>query len=185
MMRINTAAMAGMIRCGKAAQRGLYSVAMQIRELLIDTSNHTQPARVIENLSAQEATQHISGAPHSIAEILAHMVFWQEWVQRRCEGIAQPVPPAAKEGWPEVQKDTWQALETRFVNGLEALVRMGESSDLDQKIVPAVEVPHLADMTRRDGLIHVANHNAHHLGQIVVLRQLMGLWPPPSGGMTW
>jgi hypothetical protein len=39
--------------------------------------------------------------------------------------------------------------------------------------------------TRFLALVHVANHNAHHLGQIVLLRQLMGRWPPPSGSWTW
>jgi hypothetical protein len=28
-------------------------------------------------------------------------------------------------------------------------------------------------------------HNAHHLGQIILLRQLFGAWPPPSGRFTW
>jgi len=158
---------------------------MHIRELLIDTINHVPPARAIENVSAQEAMRRLSGASHSIAEILAHMVFWQEWVQRRCEGVGEAIPHKATLSWPDVQRDTWPALQSRFVDGLEGFVKMAESGELDQKIVPAVEVPHLADMTRRDAVIHVAIHNAHHLGQIIILRQIMGLWPPPSGGMTW
>ncbi len=28
-------------------------------------------------------------------------------------------------------------------------------------------------------------HNSCHLGQIVLLRRLLGSWPPPSGGDTW
>jgi uncharacterized damage-inducible protein DinB len=39
--------------------------------------------------------------------------------------------------------------------------------------------------TTRDALVHVAHHNAYHLGQIVSLRQAMGVWPPASGGWTW
>src|SRR5262245_56477478 len=162
-----------------------YSPGMHVRELLIDTINHVPPARAIENLSAQEATRRLSGASHSIAEIIAHRIFWQEWLHRRCEGIGDPLPHKAMLSWPDVQGDTWPALQTRFVAGLDALVKMADSSELDQKVVPAVEVPHLADMTRRDAVIHAANHNAHHLGQIIILRQMMGLWPPPSGGMTW
>lgn len=34
-------------------------------------------------------------------------------------------------------------------------------------------------------LIAVAAHNSYHAGQAVVLRQLLGMWPPPSGGLTW
>jgi uncharacterized damage-inducible protein DinB len=53
------------------------------------------------------------------------------------------------------------------------------------RILPAIEVPPLAHYTLRDAAVHAANHNAHHLGQIITLRQLMGLWPPRSGGFTW
>jgi hypothetical protein len=31
----------------------------------------------------------------------------------------------------------------------------------------------------------MATHTAHHLGQIIVLRQLLGAWPPPAGSWTW
>lgn len=34
-------------------------------------------------------------------------------------------------------------------------------------------------------LIAVAAPNSYHAGQAVVLRQLLGKWPPPSGGLTW
>jgi uncharacterized damage-inducible protein DinB len=158
---------------------------MHIHELLVETVNHVPPAHAIENLSAQQAMERLSGASHSIAEIVGHMVFWQEWVQQRCNGVAQPIPKKAALGWPDVQGDTWPALQARFVNGLDGLAKMAERGELDLKVAPAVEVPHLADLTRRDALTHVGLHNAHHLGQIVVLRQIMGLWPPPSGGMTW
>jgi hypothetical protein len=31
----------------------------------------------------------------------------------------------------------------------------------------------------------IAAHDAYHLNRIVLLRQLFGAWPPPSGGDTW
>ena len=158
---------------------------MHVRELLIETTTHVPPSRAIENVSADEAVRRFSGVSHSMAEILAHMVFWQEWFRRRCEGVGEPIPQKAAEGWPEVHRDTWPALRSRFIDDLELFVKMAESSDLDQRIVPALEVQPLAHMTKRDAVIHVANHNAHHLGQIIILRQIMGLWPPPSGGLTW
>ncbi len=34
-------------------------------------------------------------------------------------------------------------------------------------------------------LASIANHNAYHLGQVVLLRQLLDSWPPPSGGDSW
>ena len=66
-----------------------------------------------------------------------------------------------------------------------ALELAAEPGRLDQPITPAIELPELGNYVVRDALIHMATHNSHHLGQIVTLRQLMGLWPPRGGGWTW
>jgi hypothetical protein len=31
----------------------------------------------------------------------------------------------------------------------------------------------------------IGAHNSYHLGQVVQLRQMLGAWPPASGGLTW
>ncbi len=69
---------------------------------------------------------------------------------------------------------------------LERAVALGEQDGrLDDPIAPAIEFPPLAHYSIRDALVHMANHNSHHLGQVILLRQVMGLWPPPSGSWTW
>jgi DinB superfamily len=110
-------------------ERGsLYSPTMHVRELLIETTTHVPPSRAIENVSADEAVRRFSGVSHSMAEILAHMVFWQEWFRRRCEGVGEPIPQKAAEGWPEVHRDTWPALRSRFIDDLERFVKMEQCS---------------------------------------------------------
>lgn len=51
--------------------------------------------------------------------------------------------------------------------------------------MPAIEAPGLGHYTIADALTHLAIHNAHHLGQIVTIRQILGVWPPPDGSWTW
>jgi len=31
----------------------------------------------------------------------------------------------------------------------------------------------------------IASHTSYHAGQVVLVRQMLGTWPPPSGGVTW
>jgi uncharacterized damage-inducible protein DinB len=31
----------------------------------------------------------------------------------------------------------------------------------------------------------IAAHNSYHLGQIVLIRRMLGAWPPPGGGDSW
>jgi uncharacterized damage-inducible protein DinB len=91
----------------------------------------------------------------------------------------------AATGWPEVSPGMWPRLRDDFVEELEGLAAFGSRSALDRRLDPPIEFPPLASYTVGDALIHVANHNAHHLGQVILLRQIMGSWPPPSGGWTW
>ena len=86
----------------------------------------------------------------------------------------------------DLAADSWALIEKQFIEGLEHAVALGgDEARLHAPISPAIEFPPLASYTIRDALVHMAHHNAHHLGQIVTLRQIMGLWPPPSGGWTW
>ena len=93
---------------------------------------------------------------------------------------------SAATGWPAVAPGTWPELHRQFLSTLERAAALGaEPGRLAAPIAPAIEFPPLASFTIRDALVHMATHNAHHLGQVITLRQIMGLWPPPSGSYTW
>jgi uncharacterized damage-inducible protein DinB len=166
---------------------------MNARELLLEPIAYMPPARAIEGLSTEDAERRHPGANHSIAEIIAHLTFWQEWFIRRCESTADPMPTSAATGWPAVAPGSWPTLSQRFVDGLHRAVEIGEPFDsaqgkragLDRPIAPPTEFPALANYSVRDVLTHIAYHNSHHLGQVITIRQMMGCWPPPSGSYTW
>jgi len=65
-------------------------------------------------------------------------------------------------------------VEARNASLLEVEVRCPSRPDQPTRI-----------MTVREQLESLGAHNAYHFGRIVLLRQLKGLWPPPSGGDTW
>jgi uncharacterized damage-inducible protein DinB len=85
-----------------------------------------------------------------------------------------------------VSAEGWPALVARFDAGLERAARIGEDeARLARPVTPALEFPPLAHYTVRDALVHIAQHNSHHLGQIITTRQLLKAWPPPAGSWTW
>lgn len=157
---------------------------MHPRELLVDTVAHIPPPHALEGLTLEQAGRTVPGATHSIAELVAHMTFWMEWFVARCEGRAEPPPATAAAGWPAAAPGDWPEFQGRFLAALERLVRLGEEG-LDRPVSPPIEFPPLAHYTIGDALAHAATHNAHHLGQIITLRQIIGCWPPPSGSWTW
>jgi uncharacterized damage-inducible protein DinB len=158
---------------------------MNVREILLAPIAYLPPPNLLDGLTSEQAEARAGTLPHSTAAIVAHLVFWQEWFLARCEGRDAALAQSAAEGWPSVAPGSWPALRDRFLAGLEALVALGERTPADRRITPAIEFPPLAEYTVGDALVHVATHNAHHLGQIVLLRQIQGTWPPPAGGLTW
>jgi uncharacterized damage-inducible protein DinB len=157
---------------------------MDPRPLLLDTVPFLSPRHALDGLTPELADRRVPGAPHSIAEILAHLAFWQDWFCGRCGATAAPMPQKAAIGWPAPETGSWEALRQRFLDGAERLARFGET-DGQRRIDPPLEFPPLANYTVEEVVVHVANHNAHHIGQIVLLRQMLGAWPPPAGAYTW
>jgi uncharacterized damage-inducible protein DinB len=148
---------------------------------------HLEPDAVLDGLTADQAHAKPHGLPHSIAEIVAHMCYWQEWFNN-CAVIGfTGIAEHAVDGWPAVQPNAWDALRMRYLHAVEEAKRIAAESDLlgDPVLPPGVDVPSLANESRGAGLLHAAVHNSHHLGQIITIRQLLGLWPPPAGTITW
>jgi uncharacterized damage-inducible protein DinB len=159
---------------------------MSPREILVDTFAHMPPRQLLDGLTDDDAERKCAPLPHSIAEVVAHLEFWQAWFLKRCQGEAAPMAASAAAGWPGAGPGGWPALRARFLDGLEHAAALGgENGRRDALVTPAIEFPPLARMTVGDVVVHLATHNAHHLGQVVLLRQLVGCWPPPAGSYTW
>jgi uncharacterized damage-inducible protein DinB len=116
-----------------------------------------------------------SGAPHSAWQLLEHLRIAQHDILDFC------VNPAYKEmHWPD---DYWPApappTPTAWDEAIEAydkdlialrnLVR--HQADL------LVTIPHGNGQTYLREILLVADHNAYHVGQIVLVRHLLGIWP--------
>jgi uncharacterized damage-inducible protein DinB len=158
---------------------------MHLRQLLTETHAYMPPRHALEGLSSDLAERRPSPRLHSIAEIVAHLTFWQAWFLKRCDGIAEAMPQQARDGWPPVAQGSWPELQARFLADLDRAASLPDRGDVDRRIEPPIEFPPLAQFTVRDALTHLATHNAHHLGQAITLRQMLEAWPPPQGSWTW
>jgi uncharacterized damage-inducible protein DinB len=145
------------------------------------------PAAVLDGLTADDAHAKPHNLPHSIAEIVAHMCYWQEWFNHCAVDGFTGIARHAADGWPPVSSDGWEALRTRYLHSIEEAKRIAAQSDsLGDALLPSgVGIPVLARESRGSGILQAAVHGSHHLGQIITMRQLMGLWPPPGGTLTW
>ncbi|MGH9175248.1 MAG: DinB family protein [Vicinamibacterales bacterium] len=159
---------------------------MQLQAILRGAHAYLSPSASLAALSTEHAARRADNGGHSIAEIVAHMAFWQDWFLDRCDGIATPIPAPAASGWPAVQDGDWGAVLERFEHGFaRALALADDQARTDRPVAPPIEFGHLSKYTIADAITHVALHNAHHVGQVITLRQQFGTWPPPAGSWTW
>jgi len=158
---------------------------------LIGDSAHAPASHILEDLPEELAHRHVAGAPHTIYEELWHAAWWQQVMLGRVNGEGTPSPPRNALSFPnaeQMQAEPWPRLCRRFLTGAEraaALADGGDESRLSQSVLcPSPDHP-ARSMTMREQLESFAAHNAYHLGRIVLLRQMLVSWPPPSGGLTW
>ena len=150
--------------------------------LLTGRGAHVEITNVLEALDLNSLTRRPQGAPHSIYEELWHAAFWQDLVLAWIDGDDVPAPDHAADSWPEsngpVAADDAEASIQRFSQGIERARQVASDPSRLDLIVRK-------SRTARDLLESLLAHNAYHVGRMVLLRQLLGLWPPPSGGDTW
>ncbi len=144
------------------------------------TESHVKTVNAVEGLSADHAGQKPGGVPHSVFQLLNHLVYWQDMSLVWLGGKTPKWPEHDPEGWPgrdrPKDQEEWDALVARFRAGLENA--MGQVERDDMFTVRDRWAP--VQMFRS-----IASHNSYHMGQIVLIRRMLEAWPPPGGGDSW
>ncbi len=141
---------------------------------------HVPFERALEGLSGEDAARRPGGSPHSVAEVVAHMLFWQQRHLRIVDGEEPTRVEHAADGWPAVTAGEWPGLVRRFLDGLQRYRQLAsDGAALSRPLVPG------RDRTVGESVLSYYLHDVHHLGQVILLRRIVGAWPPPGGGDTW
>ncbi len=138
----------------------------------------------LRNLTAEQASWKTKTLDNSIWEILAHLNFYNERYLKRFKGEA--IPPSSLEnsetfagaGAGELSETAWQAEVERFDAIMSEWRNLLESADED-KLAQAVSAENESPWW--EVISNINTHNAHHGGQIVVLRKLQGSWDASKG----
>jgi uncharacterized damage-inducible protein DinB len=139
---------------------------------------HPPPSHVLSGLDKALAGSKLEGFPHTIHQLVQHLVFWQDlgldWIQR----TEPPGDPDATGDWSAAaapaDDDAWSEMLERFSGGLASAKRLAATESLE------VAIPGWDHVSRLDILQTIASHNSFHLGQVVSMRRLLGAWPPPE-----
>ena len=162
----------------------------ELERALTGDSAHAAPSHILEGLDEDIVHREIPGAPHTIYQELWHIVFWLRMSLNWISGVETPYPARPTDPFPSdavVAGESWDELCQRFTREIqEAAALTRNTTMLDQDVrCPSPPGSPSRTMTVQEQLESMAAHNAYHFGRIVLLRQLCGAWPPPSGGFTW
>ena len=147
---------------------------VNVWEHLFLTGEFAPRAHILEGLTLEQVSARPAGAPHSIYEELWHAAEWHRIVLDRDEAAFErfdqggqfPPNPAPED------EAAWQSLVDSFLTYSERAVNLAQ----DEAWLESPETEH---NTWRVGLESLAVHSAYHMGKIVLLRQMLGIWSPP------
>lgn len=152
------------------------SLREYLRRLPVWNEAHAGLTAAVSNLPAKCRGQRPKAAPHSPWELLEHMrlAAWDILEFSRNPKHVSPSWPAGY--WPRSPKPPNAAAWEKSVKGLQqALSAMGKFV-ADPKTDLFSPIPHGSGQTVLREALLLADHNAYHVGQLVLVRRLLGCW---------
>ena len=124
----------------------------------------------LKNISAEQAAKKIIPERNSIWQIINHMIAWRENVLLRVQGNGMVTPNNNYFTQLEIISETeWQKALERLANSQEQWIHFLENSDESQ--FDKIYAPN--KMTYYEHIHGILQHDAYHLGQIVLLSKLV------------
>jgi hypothetical protein len=148
--------------------------------LLGDGGAHVDFLSAVGNLPAAHRGAKPEGAPHTAWQLLEHLRIAQ-WDILEFSRNSKHISPEFPEGyWPKGEKPpdeaAWDRSLQSFRADLEAMRRLVADPSIDL----FARIPHGDGQTILREALLVADHNAYHIGQLVMLRKILGAWPGTS-----
>ena len=148
----------------------------QLARLLDGRQAHVDVDTAIGKLSYSDVSRKPEGAPWTLWEIFEHLRIAQEDILEFSRDADHQSPEFPKGYWPAdaAPKDAeaWEQSILSFRRDLAAM----KAIVLDPEIDLHAKIPHGDGQTILREAMLIADHNAYHLGQMVLMMKMLGLW---------
>ena len=153
------------------------SLREHLLNLLSGKGAHVDFDEAIANFPIELRGKQATPAPHTAWQLLEHMRIAQ-WDILEFSRDPNHVSPQWPDGyWPSTSapadSKAWDASVRQFKRDLDSMRELIS----DPKGDLFARIPHGEGQTLLREALVLADHNAYHLGQIVLLRKLLGCWP--------
>jgi uncharacterized damage-inducible protein DinB len=161
-----------------------------MRELLRGKGAHADVLACVEGVPPEIAGRQVPGFPQSIYGVVWHAAYWMHYEVARIEGQLPRYPDHADASWPSQpapgSEAEWAKTVAHFRAGIAALDALAAlpGDQAERKVALTSGTTNQGDNVK-DIVWQTLVHNSYHIGQVVLLRQALGAWPPASGTDSW
>ncbi len=152
-------------------------VREQLLALLIGGNAHMTFEQAVADFPAEHFNTRPSNVANTPWHILEHIRIAQldilEFI--RYPDHVSPQWPAGY--WPNPTEDADQDLWDRTISLFLSNLQMLRDIVADSAVDLYAPIPHAADYTIFREILVVSDHNAYHIGEFAILRQVMCTWP--------
>ncbi|MDX1419571.1 MAG: DinB family protein [Rubricoccaceae bacterium] len=164
-----------------APQTGLDADARlraEVAALLRGGNAHVDAAAILDGIPFDRVNEQPEGLPYSLWDLVYHL-----WFSQHDLLVFSINPDYQGHDWPadywpsdDATETAWGDTVQAFSDDLDKLVRLVESPKTDL----LAELDHAPGYTLLRQALLAADHNAHHLGQVITVRRLLGIWEPQT-----
>ena len=151
------------------------ALRLQLTKLLKSGEAHATFEDAVKELPAALRGLVPEGAEHSAWQVLEHLRLAQEDILDFSINPKYKAKEWPKDYWPEAvppNAKAWGASVKGYLKDREAVCALVA----DPKTDLYAKIPHGDGQTILREALLVADHNAYHLGELVLLRRLLGAW---------
>lgn len=152
------------------------AIREHVLSLLRGGNAHTTFDDAIAGLPADARGKKVRGLPYTAWMLLEHLRIAQRDILEFSRNSEHESPEWPKGYWPE-KSDASDAEWNESVKSFHADLKAMEQLVSDPKSDLYAQIPWGQGQTILREALLVADHNAYHIGELVVLRRLLGTWP--------
>ncbi|MBB5621853.1 putative damage-inducible protein DinB [Pedobacter cryoconitis] len=146
----------------------------ELKKLLISGGAHVSVKDAIADIPFELLGERPYGLPYSIWQLVEHIRIAQWDMLEFSKDGNHKSPKWPDEYWPKenapADKNSWDKTVKQIDDDLKAFIELVEQRDLYEPI------PHGSGQNILREALQIADHNAYHTAEIIVIRRLLGIW---------
>jgi hypothetical protein len=137
---------------------------------------HADFDRAVSGIPSEFRGRQPSGLPYSPWQLLEHLRLAQKDILDFCIDSGYEERKWPDDYWPKTPGPPSEGAWEKSVDGFRKDLKMLQDLADDRTLNLFSKVPNGTGQTYLRELLLVADHNAYHIGQLVIVRRLLGVW---------